>query len=140
MNNKNQPPHQNPSQGSQTSQGSQGSPAQSSELNLSKLIDSTLANCPVYRSLEVVGERWSLMIVRDLLFDSPKRFQDFSESLRGISPSTLSKRLKTLEAAGILKRSVVNTHPPRSEYILTEKGEELRPIVRSLRDWGMKHG
>ena len=95
-----------------------------------------LNKCPVYRALNIVGERWSLMIVRDLLFSSPKRFQDFSNSLHGISPSTLSKRLKSLEEAGVIERKIVNSHPPTAMYSLTPKGQELKKVVKSLRQWG----
>lgn len=95
-------------------------------------------NCPVANALDVVGERWSLLILRDLLLDGPRRFQDFTDTISGISPSTLSKRLKTLEGHGVIERRIVDGRPPRTEYALTKVGEELRPVVKALRDWGMK--
>ena len=67
------------------------------------------------------------------------RFQDFQRSLPGISPNTLSSRLKRLEEAGIVERRFYEQHPPRAEYLLTQKGEELRPILRTLFDWGQRH-
>lgn len=91
--------------------------------------------CPVANTLNVVGERWSLLIVRDLLLGGPQRFQDFANSMEGISPSTLSKRLKSLEKDGIIERIVVDGRPPRTEYALTQKGESLRPVVRAMRRW-----
>ncbi len=95
--------------------------------------------CPVARTLEIVGERWTLLILRDLVLHGPRRFQDFEESLAGISPNTLSARLKTLEEAGIVERRFYETHPPRADYQLTEKGRDLRPVLRTLREWGLKH-
>ncbi len=95
--------------------------------------------CPVARTLEVIGERWTILILRDLILEGPRKFQDFIDSLSGISPNTLSARLKTLEEHGIIQRRFYEDHPPRAEYILTEKGNELRPVLRTLRDWGQKH-
>jgi len=95
--------------------------------------------CPVARSLEIIGERWSLLILRDLIVEGPRRFQDFQRTLRGVSPSTLSARLKTLEEAGVIERRFYSEHPPRAEYLLTAKGEALRPVVKALREWGEAH-
>jgi DNA-binding HxlR family transcriptional regulator len=95
--------------------------------------------CPVARALNVVGERWSLLVLRDLVLHGPRRFQGFQRSLVGISPNTLSARLKTLEDAGVIERRFYDQHPPRAEYVLTEKGEALRPVVRALREWGEQY-
>jgi DNA-binding HxlR family transcriptional regulator len=95
--------------------------------------------CPVARALNVVGERWSLLVLRDLVLHGPRRFQDLQRSLAGISPNTLSARLKTLEDAGVIERRFYDQHPPRAEYVLTEKGEALRPVVRALREWGERY-
>ena len=92
--------------------------------------------CPVARALDIIGERWSLLILRDLMLHSPRRFQDFQRSFDGISPNTLSARLKTLEDAGVVERRFYEQHPPRAEYVLTNKGEALRPTLRTLREWG----
>ena len=94
--------------------------------------------CPVARSLEFLGERWTLLIVRDLLM-GPKKFQDFSASLAGVTPAVLSSRLKVLETHGIVSRRLYSEHPPRAEYALTEQGIELRPVVRALGIWGARH-
>jgi len=94
--------------------------------------------CPVARSLELLGERWTLLIVRDLLMGA-KKFQDFSASLSGVAPAVLSHRLKVLETHGIVSRRLYSEHPPRAEYALTEQGLELRPIVRALGIWGARH-
>jgi len=96
-------------------------------------------SCPVARTLDIVGERWTFLILRDLVLHGPRRFQDFEQSLTGISPNTLSARLKTLEEAGVVERVFYETHPPRAEYRLTEKGRDLRLVLRALREWGLKY-
>lgn len=96
-------------------------------------------NCPVARTLDIVGERWTILILRDLFLQGSRRFQDFEDSLGGMSPSTLSSRLKRLEDAGIVERRFYADHPPRAEYVLTAKGRELGPVVKALRGWGLKH-
>jgi DNA-binding HxlR family transcriptional regulator len=95
--------------------------------------------CPVARTLDVIGERWTALILRDLLRDGPRRYQDFQESLAGIAPNTLSARLKALEAAGLIERKIYSEHPPRLEYHLTEKGDSLGPVLKALRAWGQQH-
>ncbi|MEL7115212.1 MAG: helix-turn-helix domain-containing protein [Pseudomonadota bacterium] len=96
-------------------------------------------DCPVARTLDLIGERWSILILRDLFLQGPRRYQDFTESLSGISPNTLSARLKTLEAADVIERKFYSQHPPRAEYRLTPKGKELGPVLKALRAWGTKH-
>jgi DNA-binding HxlR family transcriptional regulator len=95
--------------------------------------------CPVARTLDVVGDRWTLLMLRDLCLDGPRKFQDFEQSLKGISPNTLSARLKILEDAGIVERRFYSDHPPRAEYVVTAKGLELRPVLRAFKAWGEKH-
>ena len=95
--------------------------------------------CPIARTLDIVGERWTILILRDLVTGGPRKFQDFERSLDGISPYTLSARLKRLEEAGIVERRFYEQHPPRAEYVLTEKGKELCPVLRTLFDWGQRH-
>jgi DNA-binding HxlR family transcriptional regulator len=95
--------------------------------------------CPIARTLDIVGERWTILILRDLVVGGPRKFQDFERSLSGISPNTLSARLKRLEEAGIVERRFYEQHPPRAEYMLTDKGNELRPVLRALLDWGQSH-
>jgi DNA-binding HxlR family transcriptional regulator len=96
-------------------------------------------HCPVARTLDVIGERWTILILRDLFLEGPRKFQDFERSLAGISPTTLSARLKRLEQHKIIARRFYADHPPRAEYALTEKGRTLGPIMRLLQAWGMKH-
>src|SRR3954470_7599600 len=95
-------------------------------------------SCPVARSLEFLGERWTLLLIRDLL-TAPRKFHEFSASLPGVAPTVLSQRLKVLETHGIVSRRLYSEHPPRAEYTLTERGIELRPVVRALGIWGARH-
>jgi DNA-binding HxlR family transcriptional regulator len=95
--------------------------------------------CPVARALDIIGERWTLLILRDLMLHGPRRFQDFQLSFDGISPNTLSARLKTLEDAGVIERRFYEQHPPRAQYVLTDKGKALRPLLRTLREWGERY-
>jgi DNA-binding HxlR family transcriptional regulator len=95
--------------------------------------------CPVARALEVVGDKWTLLILRDLFLHKTRRFQDLQESLEGIAPNTLSARLKSLEGNGVIERQLYSEHPPRMEYVLTTKGSHLGPIVLALRAWGTKY-
>src|SRR4030081_1594398 len=95
--------------------------------------------CPVARTLDIIGERWTILILRDLLVDGPRKFQDFEHSLAGISPNTLSARLKRLDEHGIVERRFYEQHPPRAEYVLTPKGRALGPVLKALLDWGRSH-
>jgi DNA-binding HxlR family transcriptional regulator len=94
--------------------------------------------CPVAKTLELVGERWTLLIIRDLLL-AARRFQDFQKSLKGIAPSMLSDRLKLLEEHGLVRRRFYSDHPPRAEYALTNQGKELGVVVGALAAWGSRH-
>jgi DNA-binding HxlR family transcriptional regulator len=98
----------------------------------------TQQRCNIARTLDIVGERWTLLVVRDLL-RGLSRYGELLESLAGISPRLLSDRLKTLEAAKIVERSFYSDHPPRAEYVLTAKGEALRPVAEALFEWGEEY-
>lgn len=95
--------------------------------------------CPVAKALDVVGERWALLILRDLRRKGPLRFQDFERLLPGIAPNTLSARLKTLQEQGVIGARLYERHPPRYEYVLTEKGEALAPVLKALYAWGQRY-
>ena len=94
--------------------------------------------CPVAKSLELVGDRWTLLIVRDLL-KGACRFQDFQASLKGIAPTVLSDRLKLMEEHGLVERRFYSDHPPRAEYLLTDRGRDLGVVVGALAFWGSRH-
>ncbi|WP_201020739.1 winged helix-turn-helix transcriptional regulator [Stutzerimonas nitrititolerans] len=93
--------------------------------------------CPVARSVELIGDRWSLLIVRDA-FDGMRRFGDFQRSL-GMARNILSDRLRKLVDAGILEMQDASDGTAYQEYVLTAKGESLFPIVVALRQWGEQH-
>jgi DNA-binding HxlR family transcriptional regulator len=92
-----------------------------------------LVPCPIARTLEIVGEWWSLLIIRDALFGATK-FDAFKAT--GIADNILTIRLKKLTEAGILERRLYQERPARYEYVLTEKGRSLGPVVLALRTWG----
>ena len=94
--------------------------------------------CPVAKSLELLGERWTLLLIRDLLSGS-RRFQDLQTSLAGIAPNVLSERLKILEEHGIVTREFYCEHPPRAAYALTPRGRDLGMVVGALAVWGARH-
>jgi DNA-binding HxlR family transcriptional regulator len=96
-------------------------------------------DCPVARTLDLIGERWTVLILRDLIRKGPQRFQDLQQSLPGVAPNTLSARLKALEHAELVRRKPYSDHPPRLEYQLTDKGKTLGPVLAALRDWGRRH-
>ncbi len=91
--------------------------------------------CPVCRTAEIVCAKWTILIVRDLA-DGRSRFSQMERSLAGISPRTLSLRLRALEEEGIVERRTYPEVPPRVEYALTEKGLALIPIIDSMRAYG----
>lgn len=94
--------------------------------------------CPVAKTLEIVGDRWTLLIVRDLL-GGTRRFQDLQTGLPGLAPNILSDRLKLMEEHGLLARRLYSDHPPRAEYALTAKGHELGVVIGALAAWGGRH-
>ncbi|MES2148646.1 MAG: helix-turn-helix domain-containing protein [Pseudomonadota bacterium] len=93
-------------------------------------------DCPVAIALDAIGERWTILILRDLHLHASRRFQDLLDSLAGCAPNTLSARLKTLEESGLVERRLYEQHPPRLEYILTAKGRGVAPVLKALRTWG----
>jgi DNA-binding HxlR family transcriptional regulator len=97
-------------------------------------------DCPVARALDVIGEKWSLLILRDLFRKGPQRFQELEASVIGIAASTLSTRLKALEASRVIASRLYENHPPRLEYYLTDKGKALGPVLKALHGWGEQYG
>ena len=91
--------------------------------------------CPVCRTAEVISGKWTLLIIRDLADDS-LRFCEIERSLSGISPRTLSLRLRALEEQGIVERRTYPEVPPRVEYALTNKGKALVPLIEDMRSYG----
>jgi DNA-binding HxlR family transcriptional regulator len=94
-------------------------------------------DCSVARALEVVGERWTILILRDA-FRGVHRFDDFQRSL-GVARNVLQTRLLRLVDEGLLERARYQEHPPRHEYRLTPRGEDLWPVLLALMEWGDRH-
>ena len=94
-------------------------------------------DCPIARTLDRVGEWWSLLILRDAL-GGMTRFDEFSQSL-GIAPNMLTRRLNDLVAAGLLEKRLYSQKPPRHEYLLTERGRDFRPVLLALLAYGNRH-
>lgn len=96
------------------------------------------SRCPVSCTLDVLGDKWSLLVVRDVM-RGKSRYAEFLESSEGIPTNILADRLKRLVAQGIVKARRYSLHPPRMEYALTAKGEDLRPVMRAMVEWGVRH-
>ena len=95
--------------------------------------------CPVERTMAVIGAKWTVLVLRDLM-GGPKRFGQLLRSLHGVSPTTLTQRLRTLEREGVCLRQAYVEIPPRVEYRLTPKGEALAAIIEAMRLWGDRFG
>jgi len=97
------------------------------------------SGCPISLSLELIGDRWTLLIIRDLVFAGKRHFREFLQSDEGISSRTLAERLQTLVDEGILTRSDDPTHGLKAIYRLTEAGIDLLPVLATLGAWGGKY-
>jgi DNA-binding HxlR family transcriptional regulator len=96
------------------------------------------SSCPVSCGLDAVGDRWTLLIIRDL-FRGLTRYGEFLASPEGIPTNILAERLKRLENAGLIKSAPYQQNPPRYAYTLTPKGADLRPVLGTLAMWSMRH-
>lgn len=94
-----------------------------------------LPDCPVATTVSLIGSKWKLLIMRNLLV-RPWRFNELQKSLDGISQKVLTDSLRSMEADGIITRTVYPEVPPRVEYALSELGESMRPIIKSMETWG----
>lgn len=94
--------------------------------------------CPITNSLDILGDKWTLLVIRDLALGKT-RYQEFMTSSERIASNILADRLKQLEASGLVTRRAYQQNPLRYEYVLTVKGEGLKPVLRALVVWGQKH-
>mgnify|MGYP003592613010 CR=1 FL=1 len=94
-----------------------------------------LPECPVATTVQLIGSKWKLLIMRNLL-QRPWRFNELRKTLPGISQKVLTDSLRSMEADGIVTRTVYPEVPPRVEYCLSELGETMRPIIKSMESWG----
>lgn len=94
--------------------------------------------CPISCTLDLLGDRWTLLIIRDMMFFGKQRYEEFLESPEGISTNILANRLKLLEELGLAEKQPYSNHPRRMNYRLTEKGKSLRPVLKVMIAWGLK--
>jgi DNA-binding HxlR family transcriptional regulator len=106
-------------------------------MSVTLVVDGVPGTCPVLATARIVSGKWTLLVLRDLA-DGSRRFTELQRSLAGISPRTLSLRLRVLEEEGVVVRREFPEMPPRVEYALTEKGLDLLPIVEAMRDYGSR--
>ena len=97
-----------------------------------------LPDCPVATTVSLIGSKWKLLIIRNLL-NRPWRFNELQKDLEGISQKVLTDSLRSMEADGIITRTVFPEVPPRVEYALSSLGESLRPIINSMAEWGTNY-
>lgn len=97
-----------------------------------------LPACPVATTVQLIGSKWKLLIIRNLL-QRPWRFNELRKNLEGISQKVLTDSLRSMESDGIITRTVYPEVPPRVEYALSELGESMRPIIKSMESWGMNY-
>lgn len=97
-----------------------------------------LPACPVATTVQLIGSKWKLLIMRNLL-QRPWRFNELQKNLEGISQKVLTDSLRSMETDGIITRTVYPEVPPRVEYALSELGESMRPIIESMESWGLQY-
>jgi DNA-binding HxlR family transcriptional regulator len=97
------------------------------------------SDCAIAATLDVVGDRWSLLIVRDLLFRGELRFADLAGAAEGVPTNTLADRLQRLEDSGIVAREPYSDRPVRHRYRLTGRGRDLAPVLDAMATWGVAH-
>jgi len=97
------------------------------------------SSCPIATSLDLLGDRWTLLVVRDLLYSTKRRFVELAASPECIPTNLLTDRLRRLETAGLVRRTLYQRRPRRYEYRLTEMGADLGPMLRELIGWANRH-
>jgi DNA-binding HxlR family transcriptional regulator len=95
--------------------------------------------CPIACTLDLIGDRWTLLIIRDMLFFGKQRFEEFLESPEAISTNILANRLKLLEQSGLVEKQPYSNHSRRMNYQLTPRGQSLRPVLKAMINWGLKN-
>lgn len=98
-----------------------------------------LPECPVATTVQIIGNKWKPLIIRNLIYNDKRRFTDFLKSIPGISKKVLTDDLRALEDDGIVDREVFAEVPPRVEYSLTALGKTLKPILDAMSDWGTEY-
>ncbi len=104
-----------------------------------KLPEDRRSTCPISSTLDLLGDKWTLLVVRDLLFLRKRRFGEFLESPEGIPTNILTDRLRRLEEHGVVEKSLYSERPRRYEDRLTARGAELFPVLRAMAEWGLRN-
>ncbi len=97
------------------------------------------STCPLTNTLDLIGDKWTLLVIRDMLFIGKKQFGDFLDSPEGISTNILTERLKRLEKNGVIEKRPYQKNPVRYEYFLTNTGNALKPVLMEIAGWGSVH-
>lgn len=105
-------------------------------LGVFMLTKEELPECPVATTVQLIGNKWKLLIIRNLLYKGRQRFTDFVKTIPGISKKVLTDNLRSLEDDGLIEREVFAEVPPRVEYYLSDVGKTLKPILDAMYDWG----
>lgn len=95
-----------------------------------------LPECPVATTVQLIGNKWKILIIRNMIYNGKQRFTDFMKTIPGISKKVLTDNLRALEDDGIIEREVFAEVPPRVEYSLSDLGKTLKPILDAMSDWG----
>jgi DNA-binding HxlR family transcriptional regulator len=98
-----------------------------------------IKRCPVYNTFRIIGKKFTLLIIRDMMYKNKTRFNEFLETVEEINPKTLSARLREMEKDGLIRRKIYHERPVRVEYALTEKGRVLRPILEQLSEFSFQY-
>ena len=97
------------------------------------------SSCPIASCLDIVGDKWTLLVIRDIALFDKHRNKEFERSLEGFPTNLLADRLKKLVAWGLIEKMEYQNNPPRYEYYLTEKGEDLVPVLETMAQWSARH-
>ena len=108
-------------------------------INVPETVLSRMSGCPIDVSFKILGQKFMILILRDLILFGKKRFSELLESVDGINRKTLSRRLKELENGGMIKRKVYTENPVRAEYLITRKGTMLRPILEQMAAFSLSY-
>jgi DNA-binding HxlR family transcriptional regulator len=103
-----------------------------------EMAQSRRSPCPIACTLDLLGDRWTLLVIRDMMFLGKQRYEEFLASPEGISTNILADRLKLLEESGLVEKQPYSNHSRRMNYYLTEKGQSLRPVLKTIIVWGLK--
>lgn len=98
-----------------------------------------IKRCPVYNTFNIIGKKFTLLIIRDMMYKNKSRFNEFLETVEEINPKTLSARLGEMEKDGLIHRKIYHERPVRVEYVLTEKGKALRPILEQMSEFSFRY-